>query len=915
MGRVWLSDYTAFLTYIKNDVPHPLRVFPETVPFNIEQFYYYDGLILTIKENEFLIIAGSHSACTLNLRKYPGKNIFKTLFNSDTASGKIIFTGSQLVSNTPDGIGYWNFKKGIKEFYKYPSGRPEIFLPRTSKMVVFGHYLIGLHSDTSKMLIRFNLLNGQYEKTDLNSIFPGCKRVRVISLNAGKVQISTNAGMVVMDENGSFEDTFRVPEEIKKTIIRKMYRDLYGNYWIASFNDGLFLISREMKNFRTIAHGSGADFKNIKTIYPARDGYFLMNDEEKLFLTDSSFNVKRQWNLGTDIGKISDPKASLLFYDSVKKGHYILSTNGVYFLDGENKLFSIFERLKEDDTDFLLNGINSFKSGFFDQETGKIVFLNYGFVYEIWYDNRYFYKKKVLKRRFTNMVKDDRGRYWFSNDLGNILITDTGFNTIASLSLKTPVSGLLSDNGGNIILALEGYGVFIYNTNSHKVSMLDNVRHLQTMVLNGQGLWLASNNALNLFELKGTAYIPGSTFYNFKKQIYQRVYSIFPGKDSFLLLCDRGILKAAIQTTPSENDGFRNSAFVTEVRAGGRVIRLQKNTGYISLPFTGKNLKVSFTSNSAPYLGDIHYRYLLEPEDEIWQRSNDEFASYPALKPGRYRFRLKAVVNHSDIISSEKQLTIEILPLWWQTLWFRILVGLLILFLLACLYYMRIRFIRRREAERTLLNKKISELELSALQAQMNPHFIFNALTAIQSFIRLKDVELAEELLKKFSLLIRLYLEFSRNKKIPLTQELRALRLYAEIEQLRFNNKFDIIIKVRSRQPVESVLLPPMIIQPLVENAINHGLYHKPARGLLKIVFWVRDKEVIVFIDDNGIGRKASRKLRSKLFPSRGNVIIKERIEILKATGLASTSIKIIDKYDKENQPAGTRIVLKMSLV
>ena len=163
-------------------------------------------------------------------------------------------------------------------------------------------------------------------------------------------------------------------------------------------------------------------------------------------------------------------------------------------------------------------------------------------------------------------------------------------------------------------------------------------------------------------------------------------------------------------------------------------------------------------------------------------------------------------------------------------------------------------------------------------------------------------------------MLIRLYLEFSRHKRITLTQELKALNLYTEIERLRFGYRFDVLIRIRSARPADSVLIPPMMIQPIVENAINHGLYHKKGKGLLKVIFCTRKDQLVVFIDDNGIGRTAARKLRSKLFPSRGNTLIQERIEILRATGLADTSIQIQDKLNDDNAPAGTRVILKMNI-
>ncbi|EDO26970.1 predicted protein [Nematostella vectensis] len=279
---------------------------------------------------------------------------------------------------------------------------------------------------------------------------------------------------------------------------------------------------------------------------------------------------------------------------------------------------------------------------------------------------------------------------------------------------------------------------------------------------------------------------------------------------------------------------------------------------------------------STAFLGNIHYKYYISGNNSYWLTSNDGIVNYPSLKPGTYTIHVKAFVNNLNLSTQEKTFTIIVTPKWWQSLPFKFFIGLLILATILLIVQRRIATIKKKESEKSDIDKKISALELSALQSQMNPHFIFNSLSSIQSFINTNKKYDANELLQKFSLLVRLYLEFSRKQVISIQQEIDSLKLYTEIEQLRFNNKFSVTINIHADgATANDTFIPPMLVQPLVENAINHGLYHRTDNnGVLLIDITIKQNEVTVIIDDNGIGRKEAKKLRNKLFPSIGNKLI-----------------------------------------
>lgn len=230
----------------------------------------------------------------------------------------------------------------------------------------------------------------------------------------------------------------------------------------------------------------------------------------------------------------------------------------------------------------------------------------------------------------------------------------------------------------------------------------------------------------------------------------------------------------------------------------------------------------------------------------------------------------------------------------------------------------------QKEMEVTDKEKKVKDLQeqiaytrQQALQAQMNPHFIFNCLNSINGFILKNDVATASTFLIKFSKLIRLILEHSNEKSISLQSELDALKLYIEMEILRFEGKFRYEIKTTDDVFAEEIRVPPLILQPFVENAIWHGLLHKQGDGLLSINLNIEDNTLQCIIEDNGIGRKASQQMKSSVVPNKkslGLKLTRERIDLLQEPGSKKSGVEIVDLENEKGEPAGTRIIISLPL-
>jgi uncharacterized membrane-anchored protein YhcB (DUF1043 family) len=286
--------------------------------------------------------------------------------------------------------------------------------------------------------------------------------------------------------------------------------------------------------------------------------------------------------------------------------------------------------------------------------------------------------------------------------------------------------------------------------------------------------------------------------------------------------------------------------------------------------------------------------------------------------PGEYLLK----ITHSDDGRLLKQIKIVFLPYWYQTAWFKTALALFAVWMGVWIYRGRMRQIRKQTKLKSDYENKMIHLEMQNLRSQMNPHFIFNSLNSINSFIIENKTHLASDYLTKFSRLIRLILDNSKNESVPLEKELETLRLYFLMESIRFDKKFDYAVHVEPGIDTQLVKVPPMIIQPYAENAIWHGLLHKSEKGKVEInikraanqngSLVLRESLVIEIIDD-GVGRSKAAALKSKNSTSNksyGMQITEQRVKQLNK----QNNIEIIDLEDNNGQGVGTKIKILVFL-
>jgi LytS/YehU family sensor histidine kinase len=314
----------------------------------------------------------------------------------------------------------------------------------------------------------------------------------------------------------------------------------------------------------------------------------------------------------------------------------------------------------------------------------------------------------------------------------------------------------------------------------------------------------------------------------------------------------------------------------------------------------------------------VRYKWKLEGLNEEWSPALAQHeVTYSNLSPGEYIFKVLSCNEYNVWNNDPITFEFRILPPIWKTWWFMGFSVILCFFIVWFVFHSRYKKLKeesKREKEKLEMEKSIIELEQEAARLQMNPHFIFNSLNSIQGFIATNDAFQAKKYLAKFARLMRLILENAREEYIPLQNEADMLENYLELEKLSKNNKFEFSINLSKDINTETLEIPPMMIQPFVENAIIHGIKRKEGQGRIEINFNTKSSLLICEVIDNGIGRQKSFETKDKNSKHKptGMLVTKKRLEQLKILTGFEAGYEIIDLMDDNSNPAGTKVVISI---
>jgi len=321
----------------------------------------------------------------------------------------------------------------------------------------------------------------------------------------------------------------------------------------------------------------------------------------------------------------------------------------------------------------------------------------------------------------------------------------------------------------------------------------------------------------------------------------------------------------------------------------------------------GGSIAIRYNAVTLVYPELISFEYRLSDNDP-WIETRNRSMVFTNLKPGVYRFEVRAK-KYSSAFSKAAVVPFEMGAPWWMSVYFLAFAFAFVTALLYAFFHFRLK--KHREEIRR--KQELSALRLKALQTQLNPHFISNALNSIQYFTLRQDELAANLYLTQFADLTRLLLETSRAKFVTLKTEIEVLTLYLSLEKMRFENKFDYVIEVDPEIDTEAVLLPGMLLQPFAENSVNHGLVYldKNVKGELQVTVFRKGAGIGIVIDDNGIGRAKARELKQRIkqsYRSRSTEIIHEMQDTINHIPGCVLEIDTIDKHGGDGKTGGTAV-------
>lgn len=786
---------------------------------------------------------------------------------------------------------------------------PMDIAPRlNSKAIILDEYL---YFSSGNELISLNL---EEKKIARALTFEGDELLQVVTQrNAETLWLGTKKGLYIFNVRTQQIERFLFPD----VSVSSIFEDLEGNLWITSLNSGVYQVIDETVQLMDAQSGLG--FNNCQFISVLDSNEIVIGSKgfKCIFIRDSVItNITLPQYLGE--GKIQ----------SVKKdpsGNICISAGISYYrLNKDYKLFEYYDAAMTDVTFLhdrtlyaqgdrilvvtdknmepadILNDTYIHSSSPITLKSKKIFLSRDSSIYAIGtFGVRKIVGKSVekytdhllLNSSIVDFVETPDGLQWFGSSLNGIIVVRNN-----QLLQITTAHGLTSD----FITCLE--------------------------VSPSGDLWAGTQGGISKISYDTTTHkYEIQTFKKSAGLVSDQVNDISFFNDQLWVATDLGI--CIFQDLEKDKTDLPPSLVIEALHLNGKAVPLKDN---YELSYNQTSVKIVFVGILLKSPENVSYRYRIGGPDENWEMTQGGVLEYPSLSIGEHNFEIEAIGSNSKSSKTTK-IIFTVSPPFYLRLWFLLLILVLVVVLSYYLINRRIRILRKdhqlaqyllrlenekleNENKVVEFNKNLIELEQKALMLHMNPHFIFNSINAINGFYSSGDIEGAKLYVNMFSKLLRSILDFSQKKLIPIEDEVELLHNYLRLNQLRFNNKFVYDIEVDPSINQNMQQIPPMVIQPFVENAIIHGIATLESQGKIKIRLYIEGDFLVGEIIDNGIGLTASaNQNKNRLHTSTGIKISKERIQLFVHSKM-SDALEIIELKTNGNKTSGTLVRFKLLL-
>lgn len=645
--------------------------------------------------------------------------------------------------------------------------------------------------------------------------------------------------------------------------------------------------------------------------YKTPDGKILTGDWKKnLILVCDTLDCLplTELNNNNQLGPLQ------LLYTSQKGERYISTSTKVYQWNTTNNTVKLIsDEVNKSQTEFR-NFVEDKEGNIYVRDRHKGIYvLKRG-------ESKLAYFECGLQNHDFSALYFDRktGKLWLASEKNGLFIIDPATRQSKKYALrhlaKTNrgfISDISGDKDGNVFLLVSNRGLVKINSMTMVPKLYTTLDGLRSDAVHygcvaQKKYWFTSESGLMAYDYQN------DRFYSFENEDDSKLftYRIFPDAkgnifqnlfpDHFITL-DKMILDEGLDSP---------QIYLKEVKLSGKII---PHDSVYTTAYDQNNFVFLFGNIGVGGLDQKEYIYNINCQS--WQSLEKSVISLYNLSPGVYFIRVCPRYDLKKCYS----LKINVVPPWWKTNWFIAFVFIILFTIVYGQYRNRVASIRKEESEKNQLKQRIAEIEMTALRAQMNPHFIFNCLNSINRFILVNDTEAASTYLTKFSRLIRMILDGSREDFIPLDQELEALKLYIDMESMRFQERFSWSLNVDESIDLQNVTVPPLLLQPFVENAIWHGLMQAPEESPKRLMIHLHQRENILSIEisDNGIGRARALEIKSKggdKHKSHGISMTEERLKLMEKVKGVHYKVLIEDNGDPLSSLIGTKVTLQLIL-
>jgi ligand-binding sensor domain-containing protein len=901
-GRIWFVSFPFQLSYFQNDEIHPYR---------------YNSLLEKISGHGLVPVKCSFGIDTKDNIFFSFLNdgkIYKIDGSGLLSIAKIVKTAPSVVIEEIDNniLSAQTGVRSAKDFIinvNTRKNRSNVRLDMSDNKYSGGYYIIDETKNGDILFAQNELMSiiksdGKFETYDFKD-----RVLWVSSEDEDNIWIGKEFSGV---SKYNFRNLEYGPIEsyLNGIAVTSVLIDKEKGVWFSTIGSGIFYLPS--KAFLSYDLSDGLSGKNIKTVTTFKNRIYLGFEDSYLLdiIENSVVTTPRELEkFKNKIKVLTTFKSKILWLGTEKYLHsfdgkkYIkIVNNHNQFIsqDSKNLAFSIKDIYPVSESQVMIAQMRSLAI----VKNGKVV-------YDSYVDDK-------IALRIESIEKETDSSFLLGTFNGLWRLTGTKFehlgNSVKLLGERITDIVSLPNNKG-YILATKGSGLVVnINDSIYQINQANGLssNSVTSLLINGDELWAATNNGLNLLSLRHLLNRYKPEIIVFKKEhglISNEINQIKGYKQFIYIATTEGL--TVFDRTKYHPSKFPPPIYIEGVRVLKRdtvvskTYNLKYNQNFITISYGGINFRDA---------GNLHYKYRLIGLNQGWVTTKNLQVEYAFLPSGKYKFEVYAINSEGLISSLPAVVNLIIYPPFWKTWWFLSLMAIIAILLTLAYISYRTRQLRIKH----LLQNDISKYKQQALIRQMDPHFVFNTLNSIQAFVMRNDSIASTVYLSKFSRLMRLILNNSQKQEVLLADEIDALNLYMELESMRFKEKFEYCIDCDPDLETELINIPAFIVQPLVENAIWHGILRLDKQGSIKVNFLKDGEHLICTVEDNGIGRIKSQSFKSeqeKMNRSIGISIVETRLNLLSSYYGLKLKINFEDLYSKNHEPSGTRVSLNLPII